>query len=40
MQPANAATLVLPAFLLGLQELGYTEGKNITIDIRSAAGKS
>jgi len=37
---ANAASRVLPAFTRGLQELGYVEGKNIVIDIRSAAGKS
>ena len=37
---ANAASLVLPAFTQGLQELGYAEGKSIIIDIRSAAGRS
>jgi putative ABC transport system substrate-binding protein len=35
-----ARTITLPAFLQGMQELGYTDGKNITFDIRSADGKS
>jgi putative ABC transport system substrate-binding protein len=29
----------LPAFLQGLQELGYVDGKNITIDVRSTSGE-
>jgi putative ABC transport system substrate-binding protein len=37
---ANSRPILLPAFLHGLQELGYTDGSNITIDIRSGDGKS
>jgi putative tryptophan/tyrosine transport system substrate-binding protein len=37
---ANAmSSFTLPAFLQGLQELGYIDGKNITLDIRSTSGK-
>ena len=35
-----ARTVTLPAFLQGMQEQGYTDGKNITFDVRSAGGKS
>ena len=35
-----ARTITLPAFLQGMQELGYFDGKNITLDVRSAGGKS
>ncbi len=37
---ANAmSSFTLPAFLQGLQELGYVDGKNITLEIRSTSGK-
>jgi putative ABC transport system substrate-binding protein len=37
---ANAmSTFTLPAFLQGLQELGYVDGKNITLEVRSTSGK-
>jgi putative ABC transport system substrate-binding protein len=36
---ANSRPFLLPAFLQSLQELGYADGKNITIEIRSADGK-
>lgn len=36
----SAAAFTLPAFVQGLQELGYIDGKNITLDVRSAAGSS
>jgi putative ABC transport system substrate-binding protein len=37
---ANSRPILLPAFVQALHELGYTDGRNITIDIRSADGKS
>jgi putative ABC transport system substrate-binding protein len=33
------STFTLPAFLQGLQELGYIDGKNITLHVRSTSGK-
>ena len=33
------STFTLPAFLQGLQELGYVDGKNITLHVRSTSGK-
>jgi putative tryptophan/tyrosine transport system substrate-binding protein len=37
---ANARLGVLQAFLEGLQALGYTEGRDFIVDIRSAGGNS
>jgi len=34
-----ARTITLPAFLKGLQDRGYVDGKNITLEIRSSSGK-
>ena len=36
---AMSSSVTLPAFLKGLQELGYVDGKNITLEIRSSSGK-
>ncbi len=33
-------SLTLPAFVEALRDLGYTDGKNVVIDVRSARGKS
>jgi putative ABC transport system substrate-binding protein len=33
------STFTLPAFLQGLQELGYVDGKNMTLHVRSTSGK-
>ena len=35
-RPADREQLLLPVFLQGLRELGYTEGKNIVIELRHA----
>ena len=32
-------SVTLPAFVQGLRDLGYVDGKNVTVDIRSADGK-
>ena len=36
---AMSSSVTLPAFLKGLQDLGYVDGKNITLEIRSSSGK-
>lgn len=36
---AMSSSITLPAFLKGLQELGYVDGKNITLEIRSTSSK-
>ena len=36
----SASTLTDPAFLGGLRDLGYVEGKNIVIEHRYAEGKT
>lgn len=35
-----ANSLTLPAFVQGLRDLGYVDGRTVVIDVRSAAGKS
>ena len=35
-RPADMEQILRPAFLHGLRELGYTEGKNIVIELRHA----
>jgi putative ABC transport system substrate-binding protein len=36
---AMSSSVTLPAFLKGLLDLGYVDGKNITLEIRSSSGK-
>jgi hypothetical protein len=33
-------SVTLPTFVQGLRDLGYVDGKNVTVDIRSADGKA
>ena len=37
---ANAMAITLPSIVRGLQELGYVDGQNIRLEVRSAAGIS
>ena len=37
---AMSSSITLPVFLKGLQELGYVDGKNVTLEIRSSSGKA
>src|SRR5258705_12547310 len=37
--PASSATARIEAFRQGLRELGYIEGKNIIVELRSSEGK-